>query len=122
MYTMISRRRFLVFLGGAGAMGTWWAGRREALHAARRTSWALGSDVRVTVLSEDPLAAADAAAAAVAEIETVDRVMSIYRPDSDVRRLNRAGSLDAPHRYLVEILDRARRMSERCAGAFDVTV
>ncbi len=119
---MISRRRFLVFLGGAGAMGAWWAGRREALHAARRTSWALGSDVRVTVLSEDPLAAEDAAAAAVAEIETVDRVMSIYRPDSEVRRLNREGSLENPYRCLVEILDRARRMSERSGGAFDMTV
>ena len=119
---MISRRRFLILLGGAGAVGAWWAGRKAAPHVARRTSWALGSNVRVTVLSEDPRGAEESATAALAEIEMVDRVMSIFRPDSEVHRLNRDGSLDAPHPCLVEILDRARRMSERSDGAFDVTV
>ena len=122
---MMSRRRFLISLGGAGALGAsgaWWAMRGRGLHEARRTSWALGSEVRVTVLADDPGAADEAAAAAIAEIETVDRALSIYRPASEVRRLNLDGRLDAPHPCLVEVLDRARRMSEMSDGAFDATV
>jgi thiamine biosynthesis lipoprotein len=52
----------------------------------------------------------------------VDELLSIYRPDSQVSRLNRAGSFADPHPYFVEVLKRSKEISELSDGAFDVTV
>jgi thiamine biosynthesis lipoprotein len=58
----------------------------------------------------------------MAELRLVEQVMSLYRPNSQVCRLNRRGSLDGPHPYLVEVLRRAAGISQASAGAFDITV
>jgi thiamine biosynthesis lipoprotein len=58
----------------------------------------------------------------MAELRLVESVMSLYRPQSQLCRLNRDGVLDAPHPYLVEVLRRAQAMSAQTGGAFDVTV
>ena len=47
---------------------------------------------------------------------------SLYRPDSELCRLNRDGTITHPHPYLVEVVSKARQLSELSAGAFDVTV
>ena len=60
--------------------------------------------------------------AAFAELELVEALMSVYRPDSQLSRLNLDGRLDDPHPYLVEVLEAAVAMSRRTDGAFDVTV
>jgi len=139
----INRRRFLVSalgagggLGGAAAVGMvgddraerWAPGRAATgppgagLHVTRRTCCALGSQVAITVLDEDPAAAERAIDGALRELRLVERLMSLYRSDSQLSRLNRDGVLDGPHPYLAGVLDRARRMSQRTGGAFDVTV
>lgn len=69
--------------------------------------------------------AAEAEAAldeAFASLERVERVMSLYRADSQLSRLNRDGLLEDPDSWLLEVLGAARRISERSGGAFDVTV
>jgi thiamine biosynthesis lipoprotein len=66
--------------------------------------------------------AARALELALVELQQVDQVLSLYRPDSAVCRLNRAGVLDRPHPFLVQVLRQARRLSEQSGGAFDVTV
>jgi thiamine biosynthesis lipoprotein len=60
--------------------------------------------------------------AAFAELELVEQLMSIYRPQSQVSRLNRDGELKSPHPYFVEVLRTAREMSAKSDGAFDITV
>lgn len=60
--------------------------------------------------------------AAFAQLELVESLMSIYRPESQLSQLNRDGVLDDPHPYFVEVLQAARGMSERTDGAFDVTI
>lgn len=87
-----------------------------------RTSWALGSTVTMTALHENKVVAASALEAAFAELETVEQVMSIYRPASQLCRLNRDGVCDNPHPYLVEVLQAAAAMSRRTRGAFDITI
>jgi len=76
----------------------------------------------MAALHEQRAAAEAALEAAFAELDTVERVMSIYRRESELCRLNRDGSLDHPHAYLVQVLQTAQAMSERSGGAFDVTV
>jgi thiamine biosynthesis lipoprotein len=92
------------------------------LYVARRTSWALGSNVSIAALHADRRVAEAAIDDAFVELELVEEVMSLYRPHSQLCRLNREGRLDDPHPYLLEVLRYARETSLRSGGAFDVTV
>jgi thiamine biosynthesis lipoprotein len=128
----ISRRKALLFsLGGGAALGL---GTLTAIRRSRsdsdpgqwvpvsRSSWALGSDVSMTVAGLPRPAAERALDAAFAELETVEQVMSLYRPDSQICRLNRTGELRDPHPFLLEVLRHAEATSRRTFGAFDITV
>ncbi len=138
-----SRRRFLYVLAGGGAglvAGVpWWSDRSQLPPATTpatgpngtqldrrqhvsRTAWALGSAVTIRALHVDRQVAAAGIDAAFTELATVEAVMSIYRPDSQLSRLNRDGKLDKPHPYLLDVLRAASEMSGRTEGAFDVTV
>jgi thiamine biosynthesis lipoprotein len=110
-------------LGGLTALRQLGRGGRSVLHAAvTRRSWALGSDVSMTVLGLSSNRAEQALDAAYAELETVEQVMSLYRPDSQLCRLNRGRELNRPHPYFVEVLATAERTSRQTDGAFDITV
>ena len=130
-----TRRRFLLTCGaGAMALGLAGLGARSGsllssagrsaagLPFSRRNTRALGSDMSMRVLQEDRAVGERALDDAFAEIARIERVMSIYLPESQVSRLNATGELKGPDPYLVRILDESRAMSERSAGAFDVTV
>lgn len=133
-----SRRQFLWLTIGTGAplglglcawsrnAGTIPEGQAVAaanhFQAVRRTDWALGSEVTITALHQDADVAGIAVGAALAELRLVESLMSIYRPDSELSRLNRQGSLDDPHPYLVTVMREAIAMSRRSQGAFDMTV
>lgn len=122
------RRRFLICaLGGGGAiLAGGWRGpaRRESAcgDPVTRRSSALGATVEFTVLGMAAERAHRAIDAAFAEVEIIEQVMSLYRPESQICRLNREGRLVRPHSALVEVLEMAARISEQTAGAFDVTV
>lgn len=59
---------------------------------------------------------------AVGLIQHLDHILSLFRPDSAVSRLNAEGVLKRPPAELVGVLRVAQTVSERSAGAFDVTV
>jgi thiamine biosynthesis lipoprotein len=94
----------------------------SALRQARRASKAFGTTVSITAWHVDERSAADAIDAAFRELELVEELMSIYRPDSQLSRLNRTGEFTKPHPYFVEVLRASAAMSQRSAGAFDITV
>ncbi len=128
----ISRRRFCrTALGAGGLLGlgvgsvAWNKRRGESLDGLQQetaTSTAFGAQVSITALHHDRAIAAKSAKAAVAELHLVDQIMSLYRPDSQLSRLNRDGVLQRPHPWLVSVLREARAISELTGGAFDVTV
>lgn len=76
----------------------------------------------MTILGATPRQATRALDAAFAELETVEQVMSLYRPDSQLCQLNRQRILNRPHPYLVEVLLGAAVVSRLSNGAFDITV
>ena len=129
-----TRRRFLLALGATGASaafggGLWYLAKSgevarlpAGLQSAKRTGRALGADVSILALHEDPVVAAKAIDAAFAEIDTVESVMSLYRPDSQISRLNEKRELLKPHPYMVQVLREANAVSAASNGAFDVTV
>ena len=52
----------------------------------------------------------------------VDTLMSLYRPDSELVRLNRDGVLRAPSAEIMAVLRLAQQVSAQSGGSFDVTV
>ena len=125
MQRMNRRRLLCLALGAAGAAGLGWYGRSSAhsrLREASRTGRALGTETTITALHVSHARAERAVNAAFDELERVEWLLSIYRPESQVSRLNRHGRLADPHEHLLTVLDHAQRISWRSGGAFDVTV
>ena len=117
-----SRRQFLYLMGGVAALGAVPALRSRGLERVERKSWALGSDVSITALHEDRRCAELAVDDAFAELDRIEEVMSLYRPHSQLCRLNRDGLLENPDPSLLAVLRAAQDMAERSGGAFDATV
>lgn len=94
----------------------------DPLQEMKQSSRALGTTVSLTVLHSDIRAAEEAIDAALAELERVERLMSIYRNDSQLSVLNRHGELNDPDPLFVTIMRNAMEWSRRSDGAFDITV
>jgi thiamine biosynthesis lipoprotein len=79
---------------------------------------------RATIVGDDSTGARDGFAAAWAELAAVDSAMSLYRPASELVRVNReaAGRPVAISRRTFDVLLAARALSDASNGAFDVTV
>ena len=108
----------LVLLLGAGAAVDPAAACRE------ESRLAMGCTCTVRVCGLDAEAARAAAAAALDEIDRVDRLLSHYRPDSPLSRVNREAGRGpvAVDRELVDFLALCLQWSRESGGAFDVTV
>ena len=126
-----NRRRFLFFAaGGLGAATTGtaslataaWQRHLHELQTVQRTTFALGTQVSIVARHHLPDAASGAIDKAFAELELIEGLMSIYRSDSQLSELNRAGHVESPHPYLVEVLRHALAVSHQTRGAFDITV
>ena len=117
----LGRRRFIALAAGACGAGAWWLGEKR-LKTVTETSRALGAHVTMTVLHEEESVARAAVAAAFAELEAIEDVMSLYRGGSQICRLNRDGALAQPDARLLEVLRCATEIAEKSGGAFDITV
>jgi thiamine biosynthesis lipoprotein len=56
------------------------------------------------------------------EIDRFERIFSLYRPDSEISRLNDAGTLTKPSRELRTLIEESQRLGELSGGAFDISV
>lgn len=83
----------------------------------------MGMPVRIVLYARDEAAAIRAATAAFARIASLDRAMSDYRPDSEIRDLSRLSP--APvivSQDVFRVVARAIAISRDTDGAFDPTV
>jgi thiamine biosynthesis lipoprotein len=98
-------------------------GSHQALAATRE--YLMGTVAEIRVLDAPGRTEAErAVAAAFDELRTIDRLMAVQRPDSDVSRLNRDGArgpvvVDV---RVIEVLQKSLEVSRLSDGAFDVTV
>lgn len=118
----ISRRRALTILAAtAGSLVEFGSSRpRPSTHVWRGT--ALGADAQITLDGVNVAAARDAMEVVTAEIERLERALSLFRADSEIRRLNQFGYLDAPSGDLRRALALALEIAEMSRGLFDPTV
>lgn len=117
----LTRRRFIaITAAAAGAAGAAPARAAADLHVWHGT--ALGARASLRLHHPDRSEAERLIAACVAEVGRLERVFSLYRPDSALRRLNDAGELTAPPLDLVRLLQESRQLSHATGGAFDATV
>lgn len=113
----ITRRR-LITISAAFAMLPA-PSRAFTLGSRLWTGQALGARASIRIEHPD----GEAIAARVrAEIDRLENILSLYRPDSSVARLNRLGSLAEPPFELLECLSLAGAVNRASGGRFDPTV
>lgn len=122
----MKRRTIVTAILGLPALAALGAGGL-ALQVGRRQAYTeagivFGTTVSMTVIHEREAVARRALASAFAAVRDVDRLMSVYRADSQVGRLNRDGQLRQPDPRLLQVLRTAQDLARRTDGAFDVTV
>jgi FAD:protein FMN transferase len=83
----------------------------------------MGTELHLTAWTSDAAGAREALEAVFAEFERLDGLMSVWRPGSDIVRLNAAaGQHPVPvSRDVLAVLEDARQISEWTGGKFDVT-
>jgi len=90
----------------------------------RQSRILMGTSVEVTVSQVDSKAAEEAIEAAFQEVERINRLMSHYRPDSEVSQItHHAGKKEvrvSPEN--LEVIERALYFSRLSDGAFDITI
>jgi thiamine biosynthesis lipoprotein len=89
-----------------------------------KTKYIMGTVYEIAVYHESPGYASQAIDRAFAEIVRLDAVMSNYKPESDLSRLNRNGHFHAEQVPvdLYRVIEEALRYSRISGGKFDITV
>ncbi|MCK9517018.1 MAG: FAD:protein FMN transferase [Ottowia sp.] len=122
-----NRRRFIgiVAAGSAAALLPLALRPAQAGRLPDVTSWrgiALGADAQLQIHHPDRAWAEQLVLRAVTEVRRLEQVFSLYRNDSALVRLNRAGRLDAAPGDLLRLLQESRQLSALTQGAFDPSV
>lgn len=126
----ISRRRVLGIAGAAAGLAAGGAGlaallRPESAPPSSGFRWrgvVLGAPASITIAHPDRAVARRVVTASLAEIARCERIFSLYREDSALTTLNRAGRLADPPADFLALLSVARRVHDASAGAFDPTL
>ncbi len=119
---MLSRRRFVTIAASAAALPMV---PHAAAGAPALVEWrgiAMGAMASMTLAHPDRETGQRLIQRCVEEIARLEAIFSLYRPDSAIVRLNRAGALDHPPLELVEVVAFAAALSRQSDGAFDATV
>ena len=116
--TLLSRRRFLTMSAACTAMPT---GAISAPVAHWR-GVALGAAASLRLEGLTDAQAAPIIAAVEGEVNRLENIFSLYRPESELCRLNRDGFLPAPAPELLNVLSLCSALHAATGGVFDPTV
>lgn len=120
MTATLPRRRVLAITAAAAGAALAGPARAGTLHVWEGT--ALGARASLRLAHPDAAAAEVLIRRCLEEVGRLERILSLYRPDSALSRLNRAGAMDAPPLDLVRVLAEAARFYRLTGGVFDVSV
>lgn len=117
----LTRRRMIAVCAGVAA--TVVPGIAPA--QAQYLNWrgvALGAEAQVRLAHPDEQHARSALHQCLDEINRLEDMFSLYRPDSVLNRLNRRGELREAPIETIELVAAAQQISHETNGAFDITV
>lgn len=124
MAPSLNRRRFIGISAAAAGLSLLPIGQAGTAEAPAVT-WrgqALGAPASLVIHHHDRAAAQRLFRSTVVEVERLESIFSLYRPDSTLAELNRIGTLAAPPADLVALLQASAEFWEASGGAFDPTV
>lgn len=98
--------------------------RRPSPELVHRSQPLLGTFVTISAWGEDRAAVQTAISEAFAEFRRADALMSLHRPDSELRRVNAQAAAQAipVSPELFAVIEQAQRIAAETEGAFDVTI
>ncbi len=97
---------------------------RTASRTMQRAESIMGTEVTVTVVAKSTAEGDSALEAAMTEIKRFDQMMSLYKDDSELTKVNLAAGKQpvAVSPEMIEVVEIAARVSRLTNGAFDVTI
>ena len=121
----LNRRRALMIIAGTSAAGTLGlAGIRQS-KAQATYKWqgtALGADASMIFTGADKRTARQGLQIALDEIARLESIFSLYRQDSEIRRLNKTGALQPASMEMRQLLGLSDKISRASNGLFDPSV
>src|SRR6267143_2126915 len=120
-----ARRRFLRVVAAVAGLPPIIAAVRATAPKAQLHRWngeVLGAVSELTLWHPDAAFARRTILRVRHEIERFERIFSLYRPDSEISRLNKAGTLTKPSPELRKLVEESQRLSDLSGGAFDISV
>jgi thiamine biosynthesis lipoprotein len=117
-----TRRRFIGISAAAAGLAVLPFGVAAHAEAVRWQGRALGAPAELIVHHHDRAQAEWLVDRAAIEIARLERIFSLYMPDSALSTLNRQGALASPPAELVDLLETSRDIWQLSGGAFDPTI
>lgn len=114
----LTRRRFIAVAAAVGLA----PGASVARPVATWRGIALGAGVEIHLSGMTQAEAAPIFAEIVGEISRLERIFSLYRPNSAISRLNQRGMLATPPAELLQVLSLTNSIHQATEGAFDPTI
>lgn len=126
MTPSFSRRQLLTLTAGVAGLGVAGLGAAHGIQPTvkpvRWTGQVMGATASITLYDRNTGRAQALIRACLDEVERLETIFSLIRPDSDVSRLNRQGRLDRVTPEMKEVLAQSNRIAALSDGAFDVSV
>jgi len=123
---VITRRRAISITAAAAGIAVMPGTSSAETIPYRWRGWALGTETEIVLLHGAGPHFRRQAELLIGrcrdEIDRLENEFSLYREASALCRLNRDGRLPKPSQDMLRLLSRAREISRRTGGAFDVTV
>jgi FAD:protein FMN transferase len=121
----LTRRRAIRIVAAAAGLPLLIAAVRAAAPAGQLFHWqgeVLGALSELALWHTDAALAQRTIVRVRGEIARYERIFSLYRPDSEISRLNADGTLAAPSPELRGLVETSQRFSILSDGAFDISV
>jgi thiamine biosynthesis lipoprotein len=121
----LTRRRAIRIVAAAAGLPLMIAAVRAAAPPAQMFQWhgeVLGALSELTLWHADAALCRRTILKVSAEIARYERIFSLYRPESEISRLNAAGTLQRPAPELRALIEESQRFGVMSAGAFDISV
>jgi FAD:protein FMN transferase len=120
-----TRRNALRIFAAVAGLPLMIAGVRATAAKAQLHSWSgdvLGAASELALWHTDAAFARSTILKVRSEIERFERIFSLYRPDSEISRLNQSGRLIKPSPELRALIEESQRLGELSGGVFDISV